>query len=417
MYAIKNNKHKILAYLLSERIVSATNPVPLGTTTAEPIVLAIYSHNATAIRLLVENGAPITDSDLLTAFHTWVGINHMVLLDPADHENQDILSKQSDIFMYLIQQPGVNLNITDTTGKSLLYSAIDNNMSDILITTMKRHGAHIAEETNMNTSLQPSVNIESAIANIQTYDEEEPFSDMIVTNRRFVDLDWIRRQIEYVEHLSAYDKAVLKAYTYHGDVIVNSFLRGSFRPSQFLESRRRMSVLAPFHKYVLMKRGILPDALTSRLEFFRDLEVNHRTYIKSFIADLQRIVLAAPRTAKPIKVYRGIKDPEYMYAELEKSRLFQTSDFQSTSVSADQAVVFANNGLGVVIEVLLDVGTPCLLMEAVTSFKEEVEILLPTGIKLSHRQTVNKMYPPYSSHNDYMVSVIEMESVDGQVSV
>jgi hypothetical protein len=373
-----------------------------------PIVSAIYSHDPGAVQQLVEQGVPVDDETIQTAFSTLRSSAMIAQYNSANNADRQTYENQKTIFLYLIGRPGVNLNMFGTSGKTLLYEAINADLSEDIIRAMIRAGAQTTD-SNMDTRTNNAGNVQFRIGHINANtDTREPFTDTLATTTAYMDNVWIQQQMAYMEGLSAYDKAALYAYTYQGDAIINSYLRGYFDAAKFLRSRRTMSLLAPFHKYILMRRGIRADAI-SREEFFADLATNYRTYIEGFIWDLNGIVLAAPRTTKPIKLFRGIKNPLFMYAELKKSRQFQTSDFQSTSLDAQKAVEFAEHEgvVGAVIEILVGAGTPCLFMEMVSRF-EEMEVLLPLGIQMFYRQTLPKIYPLYSQEDDFMVSVIEM---------
>jgi hypothetical protein len=172
--------------------------------------------------------------------------------------------------------------------------------------------------------------------------------------------EWIDAQTKFIKSLSPRELFILKSYSYHGDRLVNRYLRNE--RSDVTELLGRMasgSHLAgpsiPFKYQIydnynkLQKIGIkLPpkkdigsmDDIVFATIVYNNLSkfANPDVILilsKAFFEDLMRIFLKAPRLPHSIVTYRGIKSEEHI-----KQFDFRSRDFQSTSLNPGSAVPF-----------------------------------------------------------------------------
>jgi hypothetical protein len=171
---------------------------------------------------------------------------------------------------------------------------------------------------------------------------------------------WIDAQMKYTSSLSPRETFILRAYSYHGDRLVNRYLRDERSDATgLLEAMISESHIAlasiPFkyqiydHYNKLQKYGIkLPsrDKIRSmedtayvsivkeNLPLFANLDVM-LLLSKAFYEDLMRIFMKAPRLPHSIVTYRGITSEKHV-----KGFEFRSSDFQSTSLNPGSAAVF-----------------------------------------------------------------------------
>lgn len=218
-------------------------------------------------------------------------------------------------------------------------------------------------------------------------------------------IQWLKRQSEYTQTLSARDVLCLKAYSYKGDTILNNYLRGrplTLNTTNFDDSDGSIFgvfSLYLFEHYEHFARLIaLPDKrilkptidddnsgvvtletesfILANLDFFGK-PANYGYIIEQYKRDLIRIISAAPRLSKPIVVYRGFK------SEHISSLRFVNDDFLSTSLSYVAALTFAKDGG--MYQMTLHAGVPCLFVSHNIRSRHvhsEFEVLVPPGLSV-----------------------------------
>lgn len=398
MFAIKNGLNRVVAYMID-------HGVDLNAPTAKytPIKMAIAAENDEAFKLLIQHGASVDTTMFSTLFHN-------LSLNPNSVGLREMLRT-------VLAIPGMVIPSDTPTGKSLLYEAFRYDLDDETIQLLVQTGV-TSTPANLNVKQKSNNVVTKRISEMRTQTAAEKFGASLFVNAAYMDIPWLRRQIAYIHGLNNADKIILAAYTYLGDTFLNAFLRGMFDAPKFLSAMRREPLTGAFHTYILMRRGLTLESVR-RGEFMEDLERNYVAYLEAYRDDLQRVITSAPRPSRAIKVFRGIKHAEYMIAELERSDLFETQDFQSTSLSDMRAVdfsryheMFGKYKYGTVMEIVLDELTPCLFMEPVSKFDQEMEILLPMGLRFKHSQTLVKRVDTVSRPSrTFKIQVIEMEGV------
>ena len=260
-----------------------------------------------------------------------------------------------------------------------------------------------------------------------------------ISNNLMMDVEWLKKQKQYVYNLSKYDVFTLKGYTHYGDILVNSFLRDVLDEnlirhknkeffdsvyyfpvffqleqlvSKYISGNDKLGIYSMFtsstetkvRMYTSTRRNI-PSS--GKLQVYIDLITNkysslslsdkyiifvslwnhmhndiYKYVIKKFYEDLTRIITNSPTLSKDIKVYRGVKDDYYLRGS--KDGIYKNIGFVSTSLDIEKAQLFqrmdnnmSNKEITCCIKVIsLLRGTKALLMMPVSQYGDEKEVLL-----------------------------------------
>lgn len=258
-----------------------------------------------------------------------------------------------------------------------------------------------------------------------------------LTNNIVIHYPWFKQQQEYIMSLPMRYIYTLRGYTYTGDVLANTFLRGSFDRSKnksfidtFIQSEQAFMPLffqidesiknatefadvfensskAKSVKLVHIQKGSkLPNKLTVSewFAYYKKTTTlkNSEKYtiilsvwpfmnigfvekcIAMFIDDLQVIFKNAPALKKEMTVYRGVKDDFYLRGS--KNGFYKNIGFVSTSMDYTVAEDFRTDGqqtkqeLGCCIQsIKIKPGTRVVPLIYISSFGGEKEILLNHG--------------------------------------
>lgn len=233
-----------------------------------------------------------------------------------------------------------------------------------------------------------------------------------------IDNDWLQRQNEYIRSLSTEDLFNVYGYTYHGDVFVNYYLRGTFDVPEFKEHLRTFDVdneryfplffpaIRAISKYGettihLVFDTLKPseDAVAKAMSLQRKDVNNSDKYriLMSIAKDLsydrfwvsvlemyrdalEKIIRNAPATTQPMVLYRGVSTDYYLtkFMTSHKDRIHIANSFVSTtsaiSVAADYVDFDTTNCC--FMRMFVPKGTQMLLMAGISLFNDESEFLL-----------------------------------------
>jgi hypothetical protein len=228
----------------------------------------------------------------------------------------------------------------------------------------------------------------------------------------------VSRHKRYVEGLSDEEKDTLSGYTFIGDTIINNFMRNDYDKLSLQLYRLSIAIkgssdeklpldwqIYHFFDYITksgvktshkkeelligkkLQRLIIHKIFTENDDWFQNPR-NIEPLITDLILKTINIILNAPRSRYPVKVYRGIK------TEHTDKLNFISSDFWSTSILSKEALKFTqdiglnNEGLKsdedyrcCIYEITLKPGVPCLYLSDISSYKVESEMLLPPFIE------------------------------------
>jgi hypothetical protein len=216
---------------------------------------------------------------------------------------------------------------------------------------------------------------------------------------------WIIQQNNYFKTLNQRDKDALSAYSFHGDVFINGYLRGNLHEDigdlvkachksgdipfkwaiydnydKLKEKEIIMPLKESFIKNGKIDNKVILDILAddNNWQFFFSRS-NIDFLILGLVADLTRVIFNAPRLRKPLTVYRGVKSEHF---DTLKTK---SIDYWSTSLDPYASTRFADSDVGKLIaatvyEITVEPNIPCLYLERFSKFKSsEAEVLLPPG--------------------------------------
>jgi len=197
-----------------------------------------------------------------------------------------------------------------------------------------------------------------------------PITNMCaVYNKNRPTVEWIQNQIDYFKSLDQLSKDIIFLYSYHGDRIINNYLRNNkvLTPSN-MDHFFNNDVYFDNIYNIIMKKNISNRTTEKEISKFLDI----------LIDNIQVIILRAPVPEISFKVYRGLN----VNLNVQLNESFETDSFVSTSLLLRMAINFSINKFthkyGSILEFI--VNGNCLLLVS-SKFKGELEILLPFGKK------------------------------------
>lgn len=223
---------------------------------------------------------------------------------------------------------------------------------------------------------------------------------------------WINKQNEWLEKVSDRQRVALNAYTYHGDKMINGYLRGTLREdcSGLIDAIKKSAEnplkYAIYDKYdYLMRKGLrLPPKSTlivvnkidnakinqiigENFDWFSKRS-NLEILIVVLLEDITRVIYDTPRAAQDIIVYRGVKSAHNL------SLKFRSNDYWSTSLNPYASIKFTkkldSDMYFMLYEIRIPKNIPCIFLQKYSKFKSsEYEVLLPPGILYKMEKTVH----------------------------
>ena len=246
--------------------------------------------------------------------------------------------------------------------------------------------------------------------------------DIDSKDKEFIDYDWLHECNLYIKNLHEMDKFRLYGYSFHGDVYVNSYLRGNLDKTRLIGSMK---------KYV--NDNLIPTNVIFNPLFFEYLDVYKKTdefyqyktpyerfafykkccssiaylnvnsilkLIENYNKNLNRILKNAPPLKKAMTLFRGSKSNYFQ--TLDKNKPFIHKGYMSATVDYNVALrpSFINHGTPttcclLVINVLP--GTRLLPMTGLSQVNSENEFLMNTNSKVMIRKT--EILPKIPSSN------------------
>lgn len=202
--------------------------------------------------------------------------------------------------------------------------------------------------------------------------------------------DFIKEQDKFIKSLSIREIYNIKAYTFNGDTIINSYINNTLDISKVdLDINARCIFFFQFLDYFtsnpIYKGANVP--ITNDIEFIAFIKNNYKKFdiaiyihvINQYIKEMKAIFDKAPRNKKKFFVYRGVND-NYISNEVsqKKTRGYFTSNrFISTSLVFNVAVGFSKKDVRIVYEIAIEEGVPVIFIQGISYIKGEIEILLP----------------------------------------
>lgn len=219
---------------------------------------------------------------------------------------------------------------------------------------------------------------------------------------------WELAQVDYFNSLSVKDKYTTLQYIKYGDRLVNGILSRAAQPKDTASLFR--NVLNQWKRESGWKEAwedddefdndgdrfyrfpLLAQYLGARVEKREERKAAHKllseanfddaagleswyALARAMAADLQRIVLAAPRCTMPLYLWRGLSQ------RLARQSRNVFTGFLSCSYSPRKAASHARDARdgGTVLDIRMNPGLPAFLMPTIGPYGNEKEILLPPG--------------------------------------
>jgi len=242
---------------------------------------------------------------------------------------------------------------------------------------------------------------------------------------------WRKSHEDYIRSSDRILK-IVKAYTYHGDRLANTYLRGVLSGLEDLMFSIRFSpedIPIAYQIYdhydFLKKHGIeMPDKASMMKDDKLDMTVMKtffdihykkltnqfvlRRLLKSYTDDLQEIIQKAPKFGETLYTYRGVKNEDF----LEPGTLsYVNRSFSSSSLSMDVSSKFTESyGDYRCCLYLLEIAksVPVLCIDSVSLVKGEYEVLIAHNVLFEHNIDVKTMK---YKHNNYLTRVIKVKKV------
>ena len=222
--------------------------------------------------------------------------------------------------------------------------------------------------------------------------------------------------------------AIVRAYTFRGDKLANSYLRGTLDNPYDILNAIRGDATVPFAYQIfdnydfLKSQGLtLPPKETLMVEditkmrnvnfatihhakihalyvanfdYFLRLHILHKL-MKDFCHDLKRIIKKAPRAPDTMFVYRGIQDENHLkpgtYEHVNTSFVSTSINPYVASSKPFTSPYFSMPIRFCVYEMELKYAAPCIYLRSISHFSED-EILLPYNLGYKHSVDITLKY-------------------------
>ena len=257
-----------------------------------------------------------------------------------------------------------------------------------------------------------------------------------------VDIDWFLKINEYIQGLTDEQLFAIKGYTYHGDVIMNKYLRKTFNIDDYIKSFNLsiytlhyfplfFPLLRMVFKYRTNLDALVIDKTSQSNEYLKKIlglfKPNDTSYVKGWesvcktdkaeqiytaivrifmlfnkqiieeaikllIQTLNDVINKSPSTTRKMTLYRGDKKDDYFKVDTGK-KFFKIKGFISTSLSPSKAKIFAGEKC-CMNEITVLPGSKCLFLMGVSTIPDEIEVLLSMNTTYLMRNHRLKSYPP-----------------------
>ena len=231
--------------------------------------------------------------------------------------------------------------------------------------------------------------------------------------------EWILAQELYL-HSSPRILSTVRAYTFRGDRLANSFLRGTLKDPHNILNAIRGDKVVPFayqiydnYDFLVSKGLTMPAKETLMMEdgqtihdanvhalylanfdYFLRLPNIHKL-IKDYCRDLLHIIQRAPPAPSDMFIYRGVRHEDYLkpgtYEYVDTSFSSTSIDPYAASDIAFTTPFFSTPMRFCVYEMKLKAGSPCIFMKSVSDYAES-EVLLPYNLRYIHSLNITLKY-------------------------
>lgn len=214
--------------------------------------------------------------------------------------------------------------------------------------------------------------------------------------------EWIEEQNKFIRAMSPEEIYTLRCHTHDGDIIANYFIRNGFvidkdiddvgydierksplvvNKGQFKSNRNYILFYYQIKEYLYNKNAELSKLSRLDLEDYIKTEYNTFDWSKIlliYIRDINKIFEKCPSVKKTLVIYRGSNDDYYLKNSMRGVHITKT--LSSHTLNPKVAIGYASLKC-CVMRVKLSVGCKAILIDNISGYEEEDEILLPFNTK------------------------------------
>jgi len=224
------------------------------------------------------------------------------------------------------------------------------------------------------------------------------------TDKSLIDYTWLQEQMDYMEQLSEREKHISYTYTIYGDELMNRFKRNQLRKQEdithILDRAKASGInLLKYQHYDETKSEEMDEIYYQ----------NAFIYIPRYIEEFSKIIRNSPPLKRPIRVFRGIKDGEYIKKHLvrygNKNAYFHNIDFLSSSIFVPPAAGFTGDSC-CMLEITIHPSVRCMFTAYLSKRRYEYEITIEPDTYLDiHKIQYKLVLDSYEQHEDMDVFI------------
>ena len=214
--------------------------------------------------------------------------------------------------------------------------------------------------------------------------------------------EWIEEQNKFIRAMSPEEIYTLRCHTHDGDIIANYFIRNGFvidkhiddvgyeiqrkstlivEKAQFKSNRDYILFYYQIKEYLYKKNAELSKL--SRIELEEYIKDEYNTFdwgkiLLLYIRDINNIFEKCPSVKKTLVIYRGSNDDYYLKNSTRGVHITKT--LSSHTLNPKVAIGYANIQC-CIMRVKLSAGCKAILIDNISGYEEEDEILLPFNTK------------------------------------
>jgi len=214
--------------------------------------------------------------------------------------------------------------------------------------------------------------------------------------------EWIEEQNKFIRAMSPEEIYTLRCHTHDGDIIANYFIRNGFvidkhiddvgyeiqrkstlivEKAQFKSNRDYILFYYQIKEYLYKKNAELSKLTRIELEEYIKGEYNTFDWGKIlllYIRDINNIFEKCPSVKKTLVIYRGSNDDYYLKNSTRGVHITKT--LSSHTLNPKVAIGYADIKC-CIMRVKLSAGCKAILIDNISGYEEEDEILLPFNTK------------------------------------
>jgi len=193
-----------------------------------------------------------------------------------------------------------------------------------------------------------------------------------------IDTKWMIQQDAYIRSLTLRQLFTVFGFSRSGDKWAHAYLDRTFNINRFtFHQETYFAMFFQAREFYKINTGSIEQdyEIVCRMIKAEKRMKAFETIISMFINELNDIIKKSPSVTRTFITFRGVEDDRYMSGAVDNT--YTTERFCSTSVSGDVGHYFSRGHALQRITILK--GSKCLMMFGLSTFQNELEILLPRG--------------------------------------